>query len=132
MKTRTIRQTVTVRAPPNDVYDALMTSRGHSAFTGAPAHIRPTVGSKFTAWDGYIEGRNLELVRGKKIVQAWKAREENWPPEYYSTVAYELTATPTGTRLRFRHSGVPVEHAGHLAQGWKDHYWAPLKSYLEA
>jgi uncharacterized protein YndB with AHSA1/START domain len=131
MKTRTIRQSVTIRATPNDVYDALMTSRGHSAFTGAHARISPKVGGQFTAWDGYIQGRNLELVRGKKIVQAWQPREEGWPSEYYSTVTYEFAATPAGTRLKFTHSGVPVQHAGHLAQGWKDHYWEPLKVYLE-
>jgi uncharacterized protein YndB with AHSA1/START domain len=131
MKTRTIRQTATIRATPNAVYDALMSSRGHAAFTGAPARVSPKVGGKFRAWDGYIEGRNLELVRGKKIVQAWKPREEDWPPDYYSTVTYELTAIPTGTRLKFTHSGVPVQHARHLALGWKDHYWAPLKAYLE-
>jgi activator of HSP90 ATPase len=130
VKTRTIRQVVTFRARPNDVYDALMTTREHAAFTGAPARISPKVGGTFTAWDGYIQGRNLELVRGKKIVQAWKPREENWPTEYYSTVTYELTAIPTGTRLTFTHSGVPIEHAGPLARGWKDHYWAPLKTYL--
>lgn len=131
MKTRDIRQTVTIRAKPNDVYDALMTTRGHAAFTGAPARISNRVGGTFTAWDGYITGRNVELVRGKKIVQAWKPEEESWPSDYYSTVTYELTAIPAGTRLRFTHSGVPPEHVGHLAQGWKDHYWAPLKTYLE-
>jgi activator of HSP90 ATPase len=131
MKTRTIRQTVTIRAKPNDVYDALMTTRGHSAFTGASARISARVGGKFTAWDGYIQGRNVELVRGQRIVQEWKPREENWPSEYYSTVTYELSAIPAGTRLKFTHSGVPIEHAGHLAQGWKDHYWLPLKAYLE-
>jgi len=132
MKTRTIRQTVTIRATPNDVYDALMTSRGHAAFTGAPARVSSKVGGTFHAWDGYIEGRNLELVRGKKIVQTWKAREEDWPSDYYSTITYALTSIPAGTRLQFTHAGVPVQHAGHLAQGWKDHYWKPLKAYLEA
>jgi uncharacterized protein YndB with AHSA1/START domain len=131
MKTRTIRQTVTFRATPNDVYDALMTGRQHAAFTGASARISAKVGGKFSAYDGYIHGTNLELVRGKRIVQAWVPTEESWPEGHASIVRFELTPTPTGTRLAFTHEQVPVEHAGHLAQGWKDHYWKPLKLYLE-
>jgi uncharacterized protein YndB with AHSA1/START domain len=131
MKTGTIRQSVTIRAPPNAVYDALMTTKGHVGFTGASARISPKVGGKFSAWDGYIHGTNLELVRGKRIVQAWVPAEKTWPPGHASIVRYELSATPTGTRLKFTHSKVPTEHVGHLARGWKDHYWAPLKAYLE-
>ena len=131
MKTGTIRQTVRIRAKPNEVYDALMTTRGHSGFTGAASRISPKVGGTFMAWDGYIEGKNLELIRGKTIVQAWKPAEKNWPRDHYTTVRYELEAIPSGTRLKFTHSGVPAEHVGHLADGWKTHYWAMLKTYLE-
>jgi uncharacterized protein YndB with AHSA1/START domain len=131
MKTRTIRQVVWVRAPPNAVYDVLMTSRGHTGFTGAPSRISGRVGGRFMAWDGYIHGTNLELTRGRKIVQSWRPTEETWPPGHDSTVRFALAPLRGGTRIRFTHSGVPVEHAGHLAQGWKDHYWTPLKRYLE-
>jgi uncharacterized protein YndB with AHSA1/START domain len=131
MKTGTIRQSVTIRASPNAVYDAIMTTRGHAGFTGAKARISPKIGGKFSAWDGYIHGTNLELVRGKKIVQAWVPTEETWPEGHESIVRFQLSRTATGTRLKFTHEKVPVEHVGHLAQGWKDHYWAPLKAYLE-
>jgi uncharacterized protein YndB with AHSA1/START domain len=131
MKTRTIRQAVTIRASPHAVYRALMTSRGHSAFTGSPARISPKVGGEFEAWDGYIHGTNLELVPDAKIVQSWVAAEADWPEGHESTVTYLLQPMKGGTRLTFTHARVPVRHAGHLAQGWKDHYWAPLKAYLE-
>ena len=38
--TKTIEQTVTIKANPHDVYEALMDSEKHSQFTGAPADIR--------------------------------------------------------------------------------------------
>jgi uncharacterized protein YndB with AHSA1/START domain len=131
MKTRTIRQLVWIRAPPNAVYDALMTTRGYTDFTGAPARISGRVGGRFVAWDGYIHGTDLELVRGRTIVQTWRATEASWPPDHDSKVRYALTAFRGGTRIRFTHSGVPVEHAGHLAKGWKEHYWVPMKEYFE-
>jgi uncharacterized protein YndB with AHSA1/START domain len=130
MKTRTIRQTVMLPAPPRDVYTALVTSKGHAAFSGAPARIKPKVGTTFTVWGGYIHGKNLELVPGKKIVQSWRPSEETWPQDYYSTVSFTLSPTKGGTRLTFVHSGVLPEHAGHLSSGWKKSYWDPLTVYL--
>jgi uncharacterized protein YndB with AHSA1/START domain len=130
MKVRSIRQVAILPGTPLEVYTALMTTRGHRRFTGADARISPKVGGKFMAWDGYIHGTNLTLVPGRTIVQSWRATETSWPKDYYSRVRFDLTRSPKGTKLKFTHTGVPVEHAGHLAQGWKDHYWAPLRSYL--
>lgn len=115
---------------PDEVYQALMTSKGHAGFSGAPARISDRVGTTFVVWGGYIHGRNLELVRGRRIVQSWRPSEETWPDDYYSTVTFELSAVPSGTRLRFEHAGVLADHAGHLAPGWKQSYWVPLAKYL--
>jgi uncharacterized protein YndB with AHSA1/START domain len=130
MKTKTIRQSVLLPGTPLEVYRALMTSKGHSGFSGAPARISPKVGTSFVVWGGYIHGRNLELVPGKKIVQSWRPSEETWPEDYYSTVSFALAPAKGGTRLTFVHSGVLADHAGHLSSGWKESYWAPLKAYL--
>jgi activator of HSP90 ATPase len=64
-----------------------MDPKKHSEFTGSKATGKPRVGSKFTAWDGYITGKNLKLVRGKKIVQEWKTtdwREKELPQSWNS------------------------------------------------
>jgi len=132
MRTRTIRQTVTIRATPDEVFRALMTSRGHREFTGASARITSKVGATFMAWGGYIHGKNLELVPGQKIVQSWRPSADGWPPNYYSKVRYVLRPTSRGTRIEFTHSGVLPEHAGHLARGWHESYWRPLRRTLEA
>ncbi|MCI4353572.1 MAG: SRPBCC domain-containing protein [Thermoplasmata archaeon] len=131
MKTRTIRQTILLPASPVKVYDALTTARGHSGFTGAAARITPKVGATFTVWGGYIHGKNLELVRGKKIVQSWRPSEETWPEDYYSTVSFTLAPEKGGTRITFVHSGVLPDHAGHLSSGWKKSYWEPLRAYFQ-
>jgi uncharacterized protein YndB with AHSA1/START domain len=130
MRTGTIRQTVLLPAPPKAVYDALMTAKGHAGFSGAPARISPKVGTAFTLWGGYIHGKNLELVPGKKIVQSWRPSEETWPQDYYSTVSYTLSPAKGGTRVTFVHSGVLPDHVGHLSSGWKKSYWDPLTTYL--
>lgn len=131
MKTRTIRQSIWIHAAPRQVYRALMTTRGHAAFTGAEARISPKVGGAIEAWNGYIHGTNLELVRDRKIVQAWRPAEASWPDGHDSKVTFRLTPVRGGTRIGFTHSAVPAEHAGHFSKGWKESYWDPLRAYLE-
>lgn len=115
---------------PAQVYDALMTTRGHRAFTGADARINTKVGGHFMAWGGYIHGTNLRVVPGKTIVQSWVPSDPTWPKGHQSKVRFDLAASPRGTRITFTHSDVPVEHVGHLSTGWKTSYWTPLRKYL--
>ena len=130
MKLGSIHQTVVLPGSPREVFELLMTSKGHRAFTGAPARISAKVGGKFMAWGGYIHGRNLKLVPGKLIYQAWIPSDPKWPKGHESRVRYSLSATTRGTRLVFAHTRVPAEHVGHLSSGWKESYWTPLRKYL--
>lgn len=126
---KTIRQSVTIKASPRAVYEALMDSRKHAAFSGAPAQISRRPGGRFTAYGSYINGVNLELVPGKKIVQFW--RSKGWPQYHYSTVTYALAKTKTGTRLTFTQEGVPDDDVKDKTSGWRTHYWQPMKAMLE-
>lgn len=128
-KTRIIRQTVLIPAKPDEVYDALINAKKHTAFTGAKATCDQKIGGRFTAWDGYISGKNLTLEKGKKIVQEWVTTEwpEGYPP---STVEFSLRAKGNGTELKMIHSNVPAEQAEDYDQGWIDFYWNPLRNYF--
>jgi activator of HSP90 ATPase len=106
----------------------LMDSRLHSEFTGAKANIARRVGGRFTAYDGWAEGRNLELVKDKKIVQRWRGAD--WLAGHYSTVTYRLSGSGNGTRLEFVQTGVPVEVYKDISAGWKEHYWNKMKLAL--
>ncbi len=132
MKTRSIRQSVMLPATPKAVYDALMSAKEHAAFTHAATRISRRVGGRFSAGDGYISGKNLELVEGKKIVQEWRGDEEGWPEDHFSIATFSLAPAGKKTRLTFTQTGVPVEFADAIAQGWKDFYWEPLRAYLGA
>ncbi|OGO02412.1 MAG: hypothetical protein A2Y59_00695 [Chloroflexi bacterium RBG_13_52_14] len=127
--TKTIRQSVTFKASPHQVYEALMDSRQHAKFTGAKASISRNVGGKFTAYDGYIEGVNLEMVTDEKIVQSW--RGSDWPEGHYSRATFSLKQVGGGTRLTFAQTGVPDEQYDPISQGWRDYYWKPMKKMLE-
>jgi activator of HSP90 ATPase len=124
-----IHQTVTFRASPHDVYEALLDSKRHAAFSGSAAKISRKVGGEISAYDGYISGKNLELVPDKKIVQSWRAVD--WPEDHFSTVTFVLTPDTGGTRLDFTHADVPDGTEAEFTQGWIDNYWEPMKKMLE-
>lgn len=126
---KTIRQSVTINASPNAVYDALMDSKAHSLFTGSKARVSRRIGGTFTTYDGYAEGKNLELARGKKIVQSW--RGSDWPKGHYSKATFAMRKVKDGTKLTFTQTGVPDRKYEMIKRGWIDFYWAPLKEMLE-
>jgi len=131
LKFSSITQSVTVKAGPDQVFDAYMDSKKHAAVTGSPAKMSSAVGGNFTAWEGYIHGKNLKLVKGKRILQEWSTTE--WPKGYPpSLLEITLTKTKGGTRLKMVHSKVPAEQRDDYAQGWRDYYWKPLKAYFES
>src|ERR1051325_4390378 len=72
LKTTTIRQKEFIPAKPVEIYDAFLNEQRHTAFTGARATCDRRVGGKFTAWDGYISGRNLKTttIRQKEFIPA--------------------------------------------------------------
>lgn len=123
-----IRQSVTFKASPYEIYEMLMNSRKHARFTGARASISRKVGGKISAYDGYITGTNLELKPDRKIVQAWHASD--WPADHLSWVTFRLVRVKHGTHLLFTHRGVPDEDYESIKQGWIDNYWMPMKELL--
>ena len=93
-----------------------------------PAEISRDVGGEFTLFGGYITGRQVELVPGQRIVQAW--RTGGWAPGVYSIARFELVEQGSGTKIVFDHTGFPNGEAKVLASGWKAHYWEPMEKLL--
>lgn len=116
-------------ATPEQMYNAWMTSAPHAKFTGEEAQINPNVGGKFTTFGGWATGENVELIAGKKIVQTWRA--DDWPAGAISTVTVQLIKAPKGTKVLFSQTGIPANKAKDIAQGWREYYWEPLKTFFE-
>lgn len=124
-----IHQELVIKAAPERVYAALTQSKQFSAFTGgAPAEISGDAGGAFSCFGGMITGRNIELVAGKRVIQAWRAG--TWPEGLYSICRFELTKQGDDTKLVFDHTGFPEDQRSHLEGGWQAMYWEPLKKYL--
>jgi uncharacterized protein YndB with AHSA1/START domain len=115
---------------PEKVFKAWLSSDGHSAMTGSPARVEPRVGGQFTAWDGYITGKTLELKPYSRIVQAWRTSEfQESDPD--SRVEIELEAVTDGTRLTLTHSNMPPGQAESYKSGWEEWYFSPMQQYFK-
>ena len=127
---KTIKQKVRFSAPPRAIYDALADSRRRTAITGRKAVLSPKVGGTFSADDGRVTGVNVDLVPGKRLVQAW--RRADFPEGVYSMAAITLAPTPTGgTELVLTHRGVPKWLIDDTEDNWRNGYWAKMKATLK-
>ena len=87
------------------------------------------VGGKYTAYDEYIHGENLELVPAKLIRQTWISTE--FPEGHVSEVIFKIEKSKTGTKLSFTHKNLPEDQYDSVKQGWIDYYWKPMKALLD-
>ncbi|MFT7598645.1 MAG: activator of HSP90 ATPase [Acidimicrobiales bacterium] len=127
--TNRIQQTESISAPPNAVYELLTSSEQFAAMTGgAPAEIDATEGGAISLFGGMITGRNIELVPGQRIVQAW--RPNPWDAGVYSLVCFSIEATDEGSSVSLDQSSFPDGEGEHLAQGWHDNYWNNMRTAL--
>ncbi len=118
-------------ASPGEVYDAWLSSEAHSEMTGGEAEMSDQVGAKFSAWDGYISGVNVELVPAKRIVQTWRTTQFG-ASDPDSTIEVTLAPDPAGCHLTLRHSGVPDGQTSYELGGWQNHYFEPMQVYFAA
>ena len=104
-KTVKITQKVIIPATPMEVYEAYIDEEKQTEFTGSKATSDSKVGGEFTAWDGYITGKYLELEPGKKIVQEWTSTDfpGGAPPSRFEI---SLKEAKGGTELTSRSTRV--------------------------
>jgi activator of HSP90 ATPase len=117
--------TATFPVKPEKIYQAWLSTKGHTEMTGSPAKVDGRVNGDFTAWDGYIWGTFLELETNKRILQNWRTSE--FPEEAEdSQVEILLEETKEGTKLTLIHTRIP-EGQDSYKQGWDDFYFQPMK-----
>ena len=123
------RLSILLTASPEKIFRGWISTEGHAAMTGSPATVEPEVGGSFTAWEGYISGKTLEMKPYTRIVQAWRTTEF---PEGCadSRVEISLEAVEGGTKITLIHSDIPEGQADSYKKGWEESYFAPMKRYF--
>ena len=118
-----------IPATPAKIYETWLSSKGHAAMTGGAAKMSKRVGTSVSAWDGYITGKNLELVENAKIVQSWRTTEfpEDHPD---SKITVTLKALKAASKLTLKHTGVPDGQTSYERGGWQRSYFEPMTNYF--
>ncbi len=129
MKKEALRVSTTIPVAPTTLYFAWLNSEQHTAMTGGAAKIEPSVGSKFTAWDGYITGKLVVLDLGRRIIMSW--RTTDFPRDAAdSRVEVHFEALGGNTRLTVLHTDIPEGQGEKYREGWNDKYFNPMRTYF--
>jgi activator of HSP90 ATPase len=129
-KTETCKLQVeyTFQLHPMFLYESLLDTNRMRAVTAADAHIEPKEGGRFSLFNGSIEGSNVTLEPGKRIVQKW--RFNTWPAGHFSDVTISLAQDGGNTKLSLEQAGVPVEEKERTEKGWRAMIFDRLKMVL--
>jgi activator of HSP90 ATPase len=125
-----IQQQAMIDADPAQVYAVLANAEALSALSGMSGTAGRSAGEEFSAFDGHVVGRQIELVPGERIVQAW--RFPVWAPGTYSIVRFTLVAEGGGTRLVLDQHGEPDDWHEHVDTNWPTFYLTPLTRHFAA
>jgi uncharacterized protein YndB with AHSA1/START domain len=125
----TFTLTASIPATPEEIYEAWLDSLAHSEMTGGEANMSDQIGADVSAWDGYISGRNLELIPSGRIVQSWRTSEFDDEDED-SVVTVVLERVGSETLLTLEHRNVPDGRRSYEEGGWESNYFEPMVAYF--
>lgn len=111
---------IDIEAPPEVVFDHLVTPEGMTAWIGQHADLDAKPGGVFAVdIDGTpVRGSYLEVDPPHKVVVSWGVLGNDDLPAGSSRVEFRLTPTGTGTRLDLAHTELPDAEQPKHAEGW--------------
>ncbi|MBU8893088.1 MAG: SRPBCC domain-containing protein [Bacteroidales bacterium] len=116
-----------IPAEPEEVYASLTNPFTIELWSGYPAVMDENSGTEFSLWEGDITGKNIDIIKNKKIVQEWYFGEQ---PEQ-SIVTINLFENKKGTQVELNHKNIPDEDFDNIKEGWNDFYFGAIKAFFE-
>src|SRR5262249_34350513 len=123
-----IHQEATFPVPPERIYALLTDGARLSMLVGRRGRGGSAEGAWFSLFGDRLEGRQIELVRYERVVQAWRLAD--WQPGVYSIVRFTLTPEGTGTWVVIDQEGYPAEFHDLLSGNWRSLYFEPMARYF--
>ena len=114
---------------PALVYELLTNGTKFGEVTGQPGKGGETEGVPFSLFDGWLTGRQVELIPNEMIAQAW--RFQNWESGIYSMIRFKLLPEGNGTRLILDQDGIPAVFHEHVKTNWDGFYFAPFRKHFQ-
>ncbi|QQG38723.1 MAG: SRPBCC domain-containing protein [Candidatus Woesearchaeota archaeon] len=125
-----IEQRARFKTSPETLFELYIDSKKHSAAIGAKVSISRKEGSKFTAYDGWILGKNILIAPNKMIVQIWRGKDWN-KKDRDSILILNFNKVSDGAEVHLVHVNVPDKCVKDIEKGWKEYYWKKWAKYLK-
>ena len=111
---------IDIEAPPEIVFDHLVTVDGMLAWMGQTAELEATPGGTFSVdIDGNpIRGEYLVVDPHHRVVVSWGLLGSDVLPVGSSRVEFRLTPIDAGTRVDLSHTDLPEDQVPPHAEGW--------------
>lgn len=125
-----IKKNLAFNCSCDDLYEYLINAKKLSNIIGGKVSNPGKIKGKFSAYDEYIFGENIELIPGKKIVQTWSCLD--YPNGQFSklTIVFKKKTDKT-CEIDFILENVPDELYEDIDMLWNEMYFDPIKDYLE-
>lgn len=115
---KTFKKTFKINAEPSDVYAALTNPFTIELWSGYPAQMSTEPGSEFSLWEGDIEGKNIEFIQDRKVVQEWYFGDQ----AEKSVVTISIFPDREHSQVTVEHTNIPDEEYSEIAEGWREYY----------
>lgn len=116
-----------IKGTPEEIYAALINPFSIALWTGGAAEMKEEPGTRFSLFDGDIEGINIAFEQNCKIVQEWFFGDQ----EEKSIVTITLRPDRHFTKIELHHTHIPEEAFEDMTQGWDAYYFGGLKDFFE-
>ena len=130
--TQSLSMTVTLKAKPAEVFQALTNAQAIRQWSGQAGKVEAKIGGRFGMFDGWVKGSVLAYQEGKVLAYTWLP--EDWPVGTEpSIVRFSFSRTKYGTKIVLKHSGLPdARQKKEHHDGWIEHVFEPLKEYFQS
>lgn len=118
-----------IYAQPDEVMELLTNPDFIRDWGGGESLIEKSVGGKFVMFDGWVEGKILNITNDE-LAYTWKTSE--WSERTTaSEVHYKLVGVGHGTEVYLEHKNFPnKEEMEKHKEGWETEFFGPIGEYL--
>ncbi|MGZ6519411.1 MAG: SRPBCC domain-containing protein [Bacteroidia bacterium] len=121
---KTIHLEATIPASPERIYELLINGAKFGNVTGKPGKGAGSEGAYLSLFDGWIQGRQIELIPNKSVIQAWRFKD--WDPGIFSIVRFTLIPEGNNTKLVVDQHLHPVAAHEQVLANWQPFYFDPF------
>ena len=122
-----LRKYYRIKGTSEEIYAALINPFAITLWTGGEAEMKEEPGTRFSLFDGDIEGINIAFEQNSKIIQEWFFGDQ----EEKSIVTITLRPDRHYTKIELHHTYIPDEAYEDIAHGWDAYYFGGLKDFFE-